>query len=200
MTSIVLASTSPYRKMLLEKVLPQFACAAPEVDEAPLPDESAQHLVERLAIAKAKALQEHYPEHVLIGSDQVAVVNGAILGKPGTAANAIAQLRAAQGQTVTFYTGLAVYDSAEQRLQSCVEPFEVRFRQLSDDEIAGYVALEQPLNCAGSFKSEGLGISLFSAMRGDDPNSLIGLPLIRLLAMLREWGINPLLANKHTAP
>lgn len=200
MKPIVLASTSPYRKMLLEKILPQFACAAPEVDETPVANETAQQLVERLAIAKAQALHDHYPQHLLIGSDQVAVVNGAIVGKPGNAANAVAQLQAAQGQTVTFYTGLALYDSAEQRLQSCVEPFEVCFRALSDEEISGYVALEQPLNCAGSFKSEGLGISLFSAMRGDDPNSLIGLPLIRLLAMLREWGVNPLLVDKRATP
>lgn len=192
-SAIVLASSSIFRRQLLAKVLPQFSYDAPQVDETPMPGESAPRLVERLAIAKARALAGKYPAHLLIGSDQVAVVNGAIVGKPHTVSNACAQLAAASGQQVTFYTGLALYDSANDRLQSCVEPFVVQFRQLSAAEIAGYVALEQPLQCAGSFKSEGLGISLFEWLRGDDPNSLVGLPLIRLLAMLREWQVNPLL-------
>lgn len=192
-TNLVLASTSPFRRELLAKVVREFDVAAPEVDETPLVNESPLALVERLAIAKAKALANKFPEHVLIGSDQVAVVEGTILGKPGTEANAIKQLQAMRGKTVTFLTGLAVYDSKQLLLQSCVEPFEVRFRDLSDAEIVAYVNREQPLNCAGSFKSEALGISLFAALRGDDPNTLVGLPLIRLLAMLRSWGINPLL-------
>lgn len=192
-TNLVLASTSPFRRELLAKVVREFDVAAPEVDETPLVNESPLALVERLAIAKAKALANKFPEHVLIGSDQVAVVEGTILGKPGTEANAIKQLQAMRGKTVTFLTGLAVYDSKQQLLQSCVEPFEVQFRDMSDAEIVAYVKREQPLNCAGSFKSEALGISLFAALRGDDPNTLVGLPLIRLLAMLRSWGINPLL-------
>lgn len=190
--SIVLASTSPFRRELLKKVVKNFAVAAPLVDETPQQQEAPEHLVERLAIAKAKALAADYPAHVLIGSDQVAVVDGKILGKPGTSENAVKQLQMMRGKTVTFLTGLAVYDSAEQRLQSAVEPFHVTFRDISDAEIAAYVQREQPLNCAGSFKSEALGISLFSRLHGDDPNTLVGLPLIRLLAMLREWGINPL--------
>lgn len=192
-TNLVLASTSPFRRELLAKVVREFDVAAPEVDETPQLNESPLALVERLAIAKAKALANKFPQHVLIGSDQVAVVEGTILGKPGTEANAIKQLQAMRGKTVTFLTGLAVYDSSQQRLQSCVEPFEVQFRDISDAEIIAYVKREQPLNCAGSFKSEALGISLFAALRGDDPNTLVGLPLIRLLAMLRSWGINPLL-------
>ncbi|PHR63940.1 MAG: septum formation inhibitor Maf [Idiomarina sp.] len=192
MASIVLASTSPFRRELLKKVVKNFAVAAPLVDETPQQQEAPEHLVERLAIAKAKALAADYPAHVLIGSDQVAVVDGKILGKPGTSENAVKQLQMMRGKTVTFLTGLAVYDSAEQRLQSAVEPFHVTFRDISDAEIAAYVQREQPLNCAGSFKSEALGISLFSRLHGDDPNTLVGLPLIRLLAMLREWGINPL--------
>ena len=196
MKPIVLASTSPYRRMLLERVLPSFHTAAPQVDETPLVNESATALVERLAIAKAQALQAQFPHHILIGSDQVAVVDQVILGKPGSVAKAIEQLQAANGKAVTFYTGLAVYDSERQALQSCIEPFTVQFRQLNDAEIKGYVELEQPLNCAGSFKSEGLGISLFEKMQGDDPNSLIGLPLIKLLAMLRKWHINPLVIRK----
>jgi|SRR5690606_10442642 len=190
--SIVLASTSPFRRELLKKVVQNFAVAAPLVDETPLPEEAPEALVERLAIAKAKALAANYPAHVLIGSDQVAVVDGDILGKPGTTENAVKQLQMMRGKTVTFLTGLAVYDSAQQRLQSSVEPFHVTFRDITDAEITAYVQREQPLNCAGSFKSEALGISLFSRLHGDDPNTLVGLPLIRLLAMLREWGINPL--------
>lgn len=190
--SIVLASTSPFRRELLKKVVQNFAVAAPLVDETPQPQETPEALVERLAIAKAKALAANYPAHVLIGSDQVAVVDGDILGKPGTSENAVKQLQMMRGKTVTFLTGLAVYDSAQQRLQSSVEPFHVTFRDITDAEITAYVQREQPLNCAGSFKSEALGISLFSRLHGDDPNALVGLPLIRLLAMLREWGINPL--------
>lgn len=189
---LVLASSSSYRRELLQKVVADFVCAAPQVDETAQVGESAQHLVERLAIAKAKALAGVYSSHLLIGSDQVAVIDGHLVGKPHTYDNAVAQLRAASGKAVTFLTGLALYDSENQRLQHCVEPFTVVFRALTDAEIHGYIALEQPLNCAGSFKSEGLGISLFERLHGDDPNSLIGLPLIRLLAMLREWGINPL--------
>lgn len=195
MSQLVLASTSPYRRMLLEKVIPEFVCAAPHTDETAKAGETAPALVERLAIAKAKALVNDYPQHILIGSDQVAVVEGEILGKPGNESNAIKQLRAASGKVVTFYTGLAVVSSATGEVQSCVEPFEVEFRTLSDAEIEGYVALEQPLNCAGSFKSEGLGISLFKRLSGDDPNTLIGLPLIRLLEMLRQWGVNPLIKS-----
>ena len=194
---LVLASTSPYRRELLQKVVTEFDCAAPKVDETPQPGESAEQLVERLAIAKAQALAAEFPQHLLIGSDQVAVVEGTIVGKPHTVDNAFKQLRAASGKTVTFLTGLAVYDSAKKRLQHGVEPFTVVFRELTDAEIHAYIAREQPLNCAGSFKSEGLGISLFERLQGDDPNSLIGLPLIRLLAMLREWGINPLLTGSN---
>lgn len=190
--SIVLASTSPFRRELLKKVVRNFAVAAPLVDETPQPQETPEALVERLAIAKAKALAANYPAHVLIGSDQVAVVDGEILGKPGTFENAVKQLQMMRGKTVTFLTGLAIYDSAQQRLQSSVEPFQVTFRDITDAEIVAYVQREQPLNCAGSFKSEALGISLFSRLHGDDPNTLVGLPLIRLLTMLREWGINPL--------
>lgn len=195
---LVLASTSPFRRELLAKVVREFQTAAPNVDETPQPNEQPEQLVERLAIAKAQALAAEYPEHILIGSDQVAVVDGQVLGKPGTTAKAIAQLQSMRGKQVMFLTGLAIFDSAGQRVQSCVEPFEVSFRELTDAEITAYVEREQPLNCAGSFKSEALGISLFASLRGDDPNSLIGLPLIRLLAMLREWGINPLIdENSH---
>ncbi|HFT7668749.1 TPA: nucleoside triphosphate pyrophosphatase [Serratia marcescens] len=192
MQRLLLASTSPYRKMLLEKLQLPFDCAAPQVDETPLPGESAEALVLRLATAKAQALALAYPEHLIIGSDQVCVIDGSITGKPHTEVNARAQLRQASGQAVTFYTGLALYNSRSEQLQALCEPFHVHFRALSEAEIAAYVRLEQPLNCAGSFKSEGLGIALFDRLEGRDPNALIGLPLIALLAMLRAEGINPL--------
>lgn len=189
MQRLLLASTSPYRKMLLEKLQLPFDCAAPEVDETPLPGETAEALVLRLAAAKAQALALAYPEHLIIGSDQVCVIDGNITGKPHTEENARAQLRQAAGQAVTFYTGLA---GRSKQLQALCEPFHVHFRALSETEIAAYVRMEQPLNCAGSFKSEGLGIALFDRLEGRDPNALIGLPLIALLEMLRAEGINPL--------
>jgi MAF protein len=192
MQRILLASTSTYRKMLLEKLRLPFICAAPQVDETPLPGENAEALVLRLAVAKAQALAMAYPDRLIIGSDQVCVINGNITGKPHSEENAREQLRQASGQKVTFYTGLALYNSHSNHLQALCEPFHVHFRSLSENEIATYVRLEQPLNCAGSFKSEGLGIALFDRLEGRDPNALIGLPLIALLEMLRAEGINPL--------
>lgn len=192
MQRLLLASTSPYRKLLLEKLNLSFMTAAPQVDETPLPGEHAEALVLRLAVAKAQTLALAYPDHLIIGSDQVCVLNGEITGKPHSVENACAQLRKASGQCVTFYTGLALYNSHSKQLQTLCEPFHVHFRTLSDQEIASYVQREQPLNCAGSFKSEGLGIALFEKLEGRDPNALIGLPLIALLDMLRAEGLNPL--------
>lgn len=192
--SILLASTSPFRQTLLSKLGLPFITAAPEVDESPRPGESAEALVTRLAVAKAQALAGSHPDHWIIGSDQVCVLEGAITGKPHTAENARAQLRAASGKAITFYTGLALFHPASGRLLQCCEPFVVHFRTLNDAEIAGYVEKEQPLQCAGSFKSEGLGICLFDRLEGRDPNTLVGLPLIALSAMLQQAGINPLTA------
>lgn len=192
MQRLLLASTSSYRKMLLEKLHLPFICAAPHVDEAPQAGETAEALVLRLAAAKAQALALAYPDTLIIGSDQICVLDGKITGKPHTEDNARTQLRQASGKMVTFYTGLALYNSRNNHLQAACEPFHVHFRTLSDLEIATYVRLEQPLNCAGSFKSEGLGIALFDKLEGRDPNALIGLPLISLLEMLRAEGINPL--------
>lgn len=192
MRQLVLASTSPYRQALLAKLQLPFTTAAPSTDETPYPGESAEDLVLRLAIAKARALGEAFPDSLIVGSDQVCVLNGAICGKPHTEENARAQLRAASGNSVVFYTGLALFDSRDGSVQSRVEPFSVDFRPLSDAEIARYVALEQPLNCAGSFKSEGLGITLFERLSGRDPNTLVGLPLIALAEMLRQAGVDPL--------
>ncbi|HDS2183943.1 Maf family protein [Klebsiella aerogenes] len=194
MSNLLLASTSPWRRMLLEKLSLPFECAAPEVDETPLPGESARQLVVRLAQAKAQALASRFPQHLIIGSDQVCVLDGEITGKPHTEENAHRQLRKASGTIVTFYTGLALYNSANGHLQTECEPFDVHFRHLSDQEIEAYIRKENPLQCAGSFKSEGLGITLFERLEGRDPNSLVGLPLIALCQMLRWEGFNPLLS------
>ncbi|CAJ0993490.1 7-methyl-GTP pyrophosphatase [Sodalis praecaptivus] len=194
MNKIVLASSSPYRRALLEKLKIPFDYLAPDIDETPLAGETAAQMVQRLASAKAQVLADRYPHHLIIGSDQCCVLAGQITGKPLTEANAIAQLTRASGKAVTFYTGLALLNSASGRLQKCMEPFVVHFRTLEDAEIAGYVRLEQPLQCAGSFQCEGLGIALFEALEGRDPNTLIGLPLLALADMLRREGVNPLRA------
>lgn len=193
---LLLASTSLYRKALLDKTGLVFSCAAPDIDESPQPDEQPDALVKRLAFAKASVLAAANPEHLIIGSDQVCVINGKITGKPHTFDNAFRQLRAASGKTVTFYTGLSLYNSEAQTAQTLCETFDVSFRPLSDDEITGYLHREQPYDCAGSFKCEGLGITLFDRLTGRDPNTLIGLPLIALLSLLREHGINPLLESR----
>lgn len=194
MPQLILASTSPWRRALLEKLAIPFECAAPEVDETPLPGEAPRHLVLRLAQKKAQSLAHRYPSHLIIGSDQICVLDGEITGKPLTEENARQQLLKARGSIVTFYTGLALYNSATGHLQTEVEPFDVHFRHLSETEIEDYVRKERPLHCAGSFKSEGLGIALFERLEGRDPNTLIGLPLIALCQMLRREDINPLKA------
>lgn len=186
---LVLASTSPFRKQLLDKLHLQFVTDKPNVDETALAGETAIELVERLAIAKAQALVPAYKNALLIGSDQVCVNNGEILGKPGNFDNAFAQLKAASGKKITFYTGLALVNSKTGNVQSLVEPFSVQFRELSDAMIENYLNKEQPFNCAGSFKSEGYGIALFKSLEGKDPNSLIGLPLISLIKMLEAEGV-----------
>jgi MAF protein len=186
---LVLASTSPFRKQLLEKLHLEFSTANPQVNEDELPGETAVQLVERLAIAKAQAVVSDFPNALIIGSDQVCLNNGRILGKPGDFDNAFQQLKAASGQHVTFYTGLAVVNSKTGQVHSLVEPYDVYFRELSDQMISNYLHKEQPYNCAGSFKSEGYGISLFSRFEGKDPNSLIGLPLISLIELLDKEGM-----------
>jgi MAF protein len=194
MPNLILASTSPYRRVLLEKLGVTFECAAPNVDESPQPGESPRHLVVRLAQEKAKSLAARFPDHLIIGSDQVCVLDGIITGKPHTEENARQQLLKARGSIVTFYTGLALYNSSTGHLQTECEPFDVHFRHLSEQEIDDYVRKERPLNCAGSFKSEGLGIALFERLDGRDPNALVGLPLITLCQMLRRENYNPLMA------
>ena len=190
--SIILGSTSPYRRELLLKLGLEFDTAVPDIDESPEPNEQPSQLVERLARLKAAAVADNHPYALIIGSDQVATIEGEILGKPGNQATATEQLLLASGKKVTFYTGLCLLNSKSGHSQVCCEPFHVYFRELDEEEIQNYLVREAPYNCAGSFKSEGLGITLFRKMEGEDPNSLIGLPLIRLLEMLRREGINPL--------
>ncbi|MBS4688888.1 septum formation inhibitor Maf [Aeromonas sobria] len=187
--NLTLASTSRYRKALLEKLGLPFDCAAPDVDERPLAGESAQALVARLARAKAQAIADGRDHGLIIGSDQVCVCDGRTLGKPGTIDNAVAQLMAAQGRSVTFYTGLCVLDAATGQAHQLVEPFTVHFRNLDEAAIRRYVEAELPLDCAGSFKCEGMGIVLFKGLEGRDPNALIGLPLIGLIELLDRHGI-----------
>lgn len=189
---LLLASSSPFRQALLAKLGLPFTCASPDIDESPLQGETAGQLVVRLAQQKALALADSAPQSLIIGSDQAGVLNGTFLGKPHTAARAHEQLRAASGQCVTFYTGLALYCARRRQFWQCCETYQVTFRDLRDEEIEAYIAREQPLNCAGSFKSEGLGITLFESLQGRDPNTLVGLPLIALCGFLREAGLDPL--------
>jgi MAF protein len=190
--SLVLASTSPFRRELLERLHIPFETTSPKTDETRQANESAEDLVKRLAEAKASAVAEDHPNSLIIGSDQVAVLGEDILGKPGNHENAIKQLKAASGKQVNFYTGLCLLNSANHNSQVEVVTFSVTFRELTDEQIEAYLRKEQPYNCAGSFKSEGLGIALFQRLEGDDPNALIGLPLIRLIDMLQREGVEVL--------
>lgn len=189
MPPIVLGSSSPFRKQLLQKLFEEFDTCSPDIDETPLPDETPEQLVRRLALAKAQAVAALRPDALIITSDQVSVLNGSINGKPGNFDNAFAQLRNSSGNTVTFFTSLCLYDARNTQYQLDVETFQVQFRALSDSQITRYLQKEKPFNCAGSFKSEGLGITLFTALTGRDPNTLIGLPLIRLVDMFAAVGI-----------
>jgi MAF protein len=186
--ALVLASTSPFRRELLTRLGLGFATAAPEVDETPRRGETPDALVRRLSEAKARAVGETC-RGLIIGSDQVATTGSDILGKPGTHERAVAQLQHLSGKTVTFHTGLCLLNSENGELQLDVVPFRVVFRQLDDERIERYLQHDRPYNCAGSFKSEGLGITLFERMQGDDPTALIGLPLIRLTTMLARAGM-----------
>jgi len=186
---LILGSTSPFRKELLARLGIPFDTAAPDIDETRHENEAPDQLVKRLAFEKAKVVAQDFPEALVIGSDQVACIEDSILGKPGNRTNAIAQLQQASGKTVVFYTGLCLFNAATGEAQTLVEPFKVHFRNLASAQIERYVDREQPFNCAGSFKSEGLGICLFERLEGTDPNALIGLPLIRLIAMLDREGV-----------
>jgi septum formation protein len=187
--ALVLGSTSRYRRELLQRLNIPFEVAAPDVDETPLPGEAPLALAQRLALAKAHAVAAQYPQAVVIGSDQVADLQGEPLGKPGTHERAVAQLRRMRGQTVIFHTALAVVCLATGFVQHDVAQVRVVFRDLSDAEIENYLIAEQPYDCAGSAKSEGLGIALLERIDNDDPTALIGLPLIRTARMIRAAGV-----------
>lgn len=186
---LVLASTSIYRSELLKRLQIPFETAAPDVIETALPNESAQATSKRLAQEKACAVADKYHNALIIGSDQVALLNGQQLGKPLTHENAVMQLRAMRGETTCFYTAVALLNSNTGNMQTGIAKNLVTMRNLSDDEIEGYLRKEQPYHCAGSAKTEGLGISLISRITGDDPNALIGLPLILLSEMLRSENV-----------
>lgn len=186
---LVLASTSPYRRELLQRLQLPFETTAPEVDETAHPGEAPATTALRLAEAKARAVAVRHPRALIIGSDQVAAQGSQRFGKPGTRANASAQLRAMRGREIVFHTGLCLLDAANGSAQTRCVDIHVGFRDLSDAEIESYLDKEDALNCAGSAKSEGLGISLLSYLRGDDPNALVGLPLIALCDMLRAAGV-----------
>ena len=186
---LILASSSRYRAELLSRLGLPFERRRPDVDETPRPDEDAEALVARLARSKAEAVAGGFPGALVIGSDQAAASGGKILGKPGTAARAREQLVDLSGRYVTFFTSVYLLDAGCGQCRLAVVPTRVRFRTLSSAEIERYVAREQPLDCAGAFKSEGLGIALFDAIDSEDPTALIGLPLIALCRMLREAGV-----------
>ncbi len=192
MQQLVLGSSSPFRAALLEKIGIPFDTSSPDIDETHLKGESAHDLVARLSQQKAAEIAKSYPNALIIGSDQVAVLNDQILGKPGNYENAHKQLSAASGNHVRFLTGLTLLNAATGQQHTCVEPFDVHFKTLTAAQITFYLQQEQPYQCAGSFKSEGFGISLFAKLDGEDPNSLIGLPLIRLIEMLMAEGIDVL--------
>jgi septum formation protein len=187
--AVVLGSTSRYRRELLARLHIPFEVASPGVDETPLPGEAPEQLAVRLALAKARSVAQQFPEAVVIGSDQVADLAGEALGKPGDHARATLQLRRMSGRTVVFQTAVAVVCARTQFVRQALAPVRVRFRELSDQEIENYLRIEQPYDCAGSAKSEGLGIALLDSIENDDPTALVGLPLIRTCRMLREAGV-----------
>ena len=191
---LILGSTSVYRRELLARLRLPFEVHAPHVDETPLPGETPAALAQRLALAKAHAVARLHPEAVVIGSDQVADLDGQPIGKPGTHERAVAQLRSMSGRSVVFQTAVAVVCARSAYVGTALAPVKVRFRELSDEEIELYLRAEQPYDCAGSAKSETLGIALLDAIESDDPTALVGLPLIRTCALLRAAGIDPLAA------
>ena len=194
---LILGSTSRYRRELLQRLQIPFEVVSPEVDESQRPGETPEQLARRLALAKARAVATNFPNAVVIGSDQVADLNGQALGKPGNHANAVAQLRQMRGQSVVFQTAVAVVCLQSGFEQTDLAAVKVQFRALGDEEIENYLQAEQPYDCAGSAKSEGLGITLLEAIENDDPTALVGLPLIRTCRMIQAAGISLLPARKE---
>jgi septum formation protein len=186
---LILASSSPYRRELLARLKIPFTALSPDIDESARPNETPPQLVGRLAAEKARKIATAHPDALVIGSDQVAVYDGVVVGKPRDHAEAMIQLKRASGKSVVLYTGLVLLNAKTGGMQAEVIPYHIQFRSLSDAQIDNYLRAEQPYNCAGSVKSEGLGIALLEKFEGDDPNTLIGLPLIRLVAMLEQEGV-----------
>ena len=189
---IILASSSTYRKRLLTPLIPSLICISPNIDETIMPNETAADYVSRLALQKAQTVAKTQTNALVIGSDQCAVLNKKIITKPKNADNAIRQLKASSGNTVRFFTGLSLINTNTNSTKTCFETYDVTFRKLRENQIKAYLEKDQPYDCAGSFKAEGLGITLFEKMHGNDPNTLIGLPLIRLTTMLMDEGLNVL--------
>ena len=189
---LILASSSTIRKRVLAKIGIEFTAIAPNINESPWPEEAPEALVQRLSEEKARKVAHQYSNHLVIGSDQVAVVDNEIVGKPSNRAQAIKQLEAASGRTVSLYTGVALLNSGTGRIQVDVLPYRVQFRKLTRAVIENYIDRDQPYDCGGSLRSEGLGIALLSKFEGEDPNILLGLPLIRLIDMLAEESVFPL--------
>ena len=187
---LVLGSSSPFRKEVLSSLMVDFETFSPDIDETPFENETPIELVERLAVEKAKEVGKHFENALIIGSDQVALHGSKIIGKPHTHEVAVKQLTEASGKKIELFTGLALLDTRTDEIQHEVVPFTVHFKNLSDDVIERYLRKEQPYNCAGSVRSEGLGVALFERFDGDDPNALIGLPLIRLVYMLEQRGFD----------
>ena len=188
--TLILASSSPYRKELLARLNLPFETMSPEIDESSLTNELPQDTALRLAQLKARKIAESYSQALVIGCDQVATLDGLQLGKPGTHENAVKQLKTMRGRTVTFHSALCLYNAETQHMQAEVVPYEVTFRELTDEQIERYLRIEEPYNCAGSAKSEGLGVALIASMHGTDPNALIGLPLIKLISMLQNENVS----------
>lgn len=186
---LILASSSPFRRDLLTRLDIPFICCSPDIDESPLANEKPEDTALRLSQEKARKVAAQYPQALIIGCDQMATLDGQQIGKPGTHANAVRQLQSMRGREVTFHSALCLYNAATGTIQADVVPYVVEFRMLSDAQIENYLHKEQPYNCAGSAKSEGLGIALIARMEGTDPNALIGLPLIRLITMLQNEGL-----------
>ena len=186
---IILASSSPYRKQILERIGLKFSCQSPDIDESALPNENAQSLVERLSQQKALAVAANYNKGLFIGSDQVSVQDGQIIGKPLNHQDAVSQLRAASGKTALLYTGIALVNAETHDLQSTVVTVEVECRELTDEEIERYLIQDKPYDCCGSLKVESLGITLLKRIRSDDPNAITGIPIIQLANFLRNQGV-----------
>lgn len=189
-TPIILASSSPFRREILSKIIDKFDVYSPEIDETRLQNENIEDYVKRLAIEKAHAVADKLDSGLIIGSDQSAVIDESIIGKPSNHDDAVKQLLNSSGKTVIFYTSICLFDASDCSYSVNIDRFHVTFRELTMTQIENYLSIEKPYNCAGSFKSEGLGIALFSKMEGSDPNSLIGLPLIKLIDMLNMKGIS----------